>query len=140
MKAAYALSLDAQVHKRFWNGENNIIVKTSKDLPLYVLQEYLCNPGSGYTMAKVKRGEYIITKHHELKNQEVIALIKPLSPNGLKLVAINQCACKALFQKSDGDLVSYKYDSRPTKTAREFYLLGSTPDSSSDINALFNYC
>jgi hypothetical protein len=140
MKKAYALSLDAQVHSKIWSGENNVIVKTSKDLPLYVLQDYLCNPGSSYTMAKVKRGEYIITKHHELKNQEVIAHLKPLSPIGLKLIAINQCANKALFKNGRNDLIVYKYDSRPTKLDREFYFVGSTTDTANEISMLFNYC
>lgn len=140
MKAIYAQSLDEQVHSNIWKGVNNIVVKTSKNLPLYVLQEYLCNPGSSYTMIKAKRGEYVITKHHELANQEVIAQLKPLTPIGLKLVSINQCACKALFKDEAGVLAVYKYDSQPTRLNREFYLLGSTTDDESDISRLFNYC
>lgn len=139
MKAIYSRSLDEQVHKRIRSGDNNFVVKTSKVLPLYVLSEYLCRPGSGYTISKVKPAEYLLNLKHKLSNQEAISYLKPLSPEGLKLVAINQCARKALFKSVGGDLVVYQYDTRPTKDNDNFYIFCTTAHYPSDISELFNY-
>lgn len=118
------------VHTYKYKGTMYFVANSAYGLAADKLVEFNSNHWS--VLAQKEHSPY-----ERFYNAKVMTQLRSVSPDGYKLLAINQKEHKVLFRTQDGFLVVFRFSSHVPNDINTYYFVGSITDGLRDIGKVF---